>query len=149
MTISSYAGPQMLFANWDISGLVTGFKRWYANQRLCQRGGGKLAADIGITSDWLIGRIGGGQSVTNRSIPAQSGPLFSLQSRPAMCCRPPACFSCRLATTGRMLQIGAYSYSGWWLGGGYSQDLPFGFSAGFSAQSITSPAMMMRWRGSA
>ena len=29
-----------------------------------------------------------------------------------------------------------YSYSSWWLGGGYSQDLPFGFSAAFPTQLL-------------
>src|SRR5579863_4075304 len=71
MTVSGYGGPQLLFSNWDVSALATGFKRWFANQDYVSGVGGKLAADYGITSDWLIGASLGGQSVTNDFIPEQ------------------------------------------------------------------------------
>ena len=77
MTISAYGGPQFLFANWDVSALATGFKRWFANQDYVSGVGGKLAADYGITSDWVVGASLGGQSLTNQFIPEQSGPLWS------------------------------------------------------------------------
>ena len=132
MTVSAYGGPQFLFSNWDFSVLATGFKRWFANQDYVSGVGGKLAADYGITSDWLVGASVGGQSVTNDFIPeAERAAYGRRRCRQPMCCRPPACSSCSWASTARMPQIAPYSYSGVWFGGGYQQDLPFGFSAGF------------------
>ena len=131
MTISAYGGPQILFSNWDISLLVTGFKRWFANQDYVGGIGGKLAGDYGITSDWLVSAAVGGQSVTNDFIPEQSGPLWTAQLQAAYVLSPSSLFQIQLGFNRQDAQIAAYSYSGVWFGGGYSQDLPFGFSAGF------------------
>jgi hypothetical protein len=132
MTVSSYAGPQFLFANWDISALVTGFQRWYGNRPFLNGGGGRLAADIGITSDWLIGVSIGAQSLFYRNIPAQNGPLFSLQGQASYVLSPSSLFQLQAGYNRQDAAASPYSYSVWWLGGGYSQDLPFGFSAGLS-----------------
>jgi tetratricopeptide (TPR) repeat protein len=131
MTISAYGGPQFLFSNWDVSLLATGFKRWFANQDYVSGVGGKLAADYGITSDWLVGASIGGQSVTNAFIPEQSGPLWTSQLQATYVLSPSSLFQLQLGFNRQDAQIGAYSYSGVWFGGGYQQDLPFGFSAGF------------------
>jgi len=130
MTLSAYGGPQFLFSNWDVSVLATGFKRWFANQDYVSGVGGKLATDYGITSDWLIGASIGGQSVTNAFIPEQSGPLWTSQVQATYVLSPSSLFQLQLGFNRQNARIGAYSYSGVWLGGGYSQDLPFGFSAG-------------------
>jgi len=131
MTISAYGGPQLLFANWDVSLLATGFKRWFANQDYVSGAGGKLAVDYGITSNWVVGASLGGQSVSNAFIPEQSGPLWSVQSQVAYVLSPSSLFQLQLGFNRQEAQIAPYSYSGVWFGGGYSQDLPWGFSAGF------------------
>ena len=130
MTLSGYAGPQLLFSDWDISALATGFSRWYANQDYVRGAGGKLAADYGITSNLLIGGSLGGQAVTNEFIPEQSGPLYSAQLQAAYVLSPSSLFQLQLGFNRQEAQIAPYSYSGIWFGAGYSQDLPFGFSAG-------------------
>ena len=151
MTISSYAGPQLLFPNWDISALVTGFQRWYGNKPFLNGGGGRLAADIGITSDWLIGVSIGAQSLFYRNIPAQNGPLFSLQGQASYVLSPSSLFQLQAGFNRQDAAVSAYSYSGWWLGGGYSQDLfPFSvFSAAFPSPAVISPITIRRWRASA
>ena len=131
MTLSAYGGPQLLFSNWDVSLLATGFQRWFANQDYVSGVGGKLAGDYGITSDWLVGASVGGQSVTNAFIPEQSGPLWTAQLSAAYVLSPSSLFQLQLGFNRQQAQIAPYSYSGVWFGGGYSQDLPFGFSAGF------------------
>lgn len=133
MTLSAYAGPQLLFSNWDVSALAVGFKRWFANQDYVSGVGGKLAADYGITSDWLVGASLGGQSVTNELIPEQSGPLWSAQAQAAYVLSPSNLFQLQLGFNRQEAKIAPYSYSGVWFGGGYQQDLPFGFSAGFQS----------------
>jgi outer membrane protein len=131
MTISAYGGPQFLFSNWDVSVLATGFKRWFANQDYVSGVGGKLAADYGITSDWVVGASAGAQSVTNRFIPEQSGPLWSAQAQATYVLSPSSLFQLQLGFNRQDAQLASYSYSGVWFGGGYQQDLPWGFSAGF------------------
>jgi tetratricopeptide (TPR) repeat protein len=131
MTLSAYAGPQLLFPNWDVSILTTGFKRWFANQDYVSGVGGKLAADYGITSDWLLAAAIGGQSVNNAFIPEQSGPLWSAQIQAANVLSPSSLFQLQMGFNRQEAHTSAYSYSGVWFGGGYSQDLPFGFSGGF------------------
>jgi hypothetical protein len=130
MTVSAYGGPQLLFSNWDISLLATGFRRWFANQDYASGVGGKLAGDYGITSDWLVGASLGGQSVTNAFIPEQSGPLWTAQFQAAYVLSPSSMFQLQLGFNRQEAQIAPYSYSGVWFGGAYSQDLPYGFSAG-------------------
>ncbi len=131
MTLSGYAGPQFLFQDWDISLLGTGFQRWYANQDYLTGFGGKIAADYGITSDLLISAALGGQAVTDDFIPDQSGPLYSTQLTGTYVLSPSSLIQLQLGFNRQDAQTGAYSYSGVWFGGGYSQDLPMGFSAGF------------------
>jgi tetratricopeptide (TPR) repeat protein len=131
MTLSGYAGPQFLFQDWDLSLLGTGFQRWYANQDYLSGFGGKIAADYGITSDLLVSAAFGGQAVSDDFIPEQSGPLYSTQLTGTYVLSPSSLVQLQLGFNRQDAQIGAYSYSGVWLGGGYSQDLPFGFSAGF------------------
>ena len=131
MTVSAYGGPQFLSSNWDVSLLATGFKRWFANQDYVSGTGGKLAADYGITSDWVVGASVGGQAVTNVFIPEQSGPLWSAQAQVAYVLSPSSLFQLQSGFNRQEVQISPYSYSGVWFGGGYQQDLPSGFSAGF------------------
>ena len=131
MTVAAYGGPQFLFTNWDFSVLATGFKRWFANQDYISGLGGKLAADYGVTSDWLVGASVGGQSVTNDFIREEGGPLWSVQTQVSYVLSPSSLFQLQLGFNRQDAQIAPYSYSAVWFGGGYQQDLPFGFSAGF------------------
>jgi tetratricopeptide (TPR) repeat protein len=131
MTVSAYGGPQWLFSNWDVSVLAVGFQRWYANQAFISGIGGKLAADYGITSDFLIGASLGAQNITNAFIPEQSGPLWSAQLQGTYVLSPSSLFQVLGGFNRQDARIAPYSYSGLWFGAGYQQDLPFGFSAGF------------------
>ena len=131
MTVAAYGGPQFVFADWDFSVLATGFKRWFANQDYISGIGGKLAADYGITSDWLVGASAGGQSITNDFIREEGGPLWSVQTQLTYVLSPSSLFQLQLGFNRQDAQIAPYSYSAIWFGGGYQQDLPCGFSAGF------------------
>jgi tetratricopeptide (TPR) repeat protein len=131
MTVAAYGGPQLLFADWDFSVLATGFKRWFANRDYISGIGGKLAGDYGITSDWLAGASIGGQAVTNDFIPEEGGPLWSLQTQLTYVLSPSSLFQLQLGFNRQDAHIAPYSYSAIWFGGGYQQDLPWGFSAGF------------------
>lgn len=131
MTLSGYAGPQFLFSNWNLSLLASGFERWYGNQSFVSGVGGRVAAEYGITSDLVLGGSFGGQAVSNSFIPEQSGPLFSTQFQGIYVMSPSSLFQLQLGFSRQEAQIAPYSYNGVWVGGGYQQDLPWGFTATF------------------
>ena len=138
MIASAYGGPQFLFANWDFSVLATGLKRWFANKDYISGVGGKLVADYGITSDWLVGASAGGQSIANDFVHQEGGPLWSAEMQVTYVLSPSSLFQLQLGSNRQEAQIAPYSYSTGWFGVGYQQDLPFGFSAGFQPNySIT------------
>jgi tetratricopeptide (TPR) repeat protein len=138
MIVSAYGGPQFLFSNWDFSVLATGFQRWFGNKDYMNGVGGKLAADYGITSDWLVGASVGGQSIANDFVQQEGGPLWSAQMQVTYVLTPSSLFQLQLGYNRQEAQITPYSYTNVWFGGGYQQDLPFGFSAAFQPNySIT------------
>ena len=130
MTISGYAGPQFLFSNWDFSLLGTGFDRWYGNRPYLIGTGGKLAAEVGITSNILVAGSFGVQNIRDSVIPQQSGILFSLQAQPTYVLTPSSLMLLQGGFNRQDAEIAPYAYSGYWAGVGYQQDLPVGFSAG-------------------
>jgi tetratricopeptide (TPR) repeat protein len=138
MTVSAYAGPQFLFSGWDVSALVTGFQRWYANRPYVTGLGGKLTADVGITSNVLVGVAAGAQDISYHLLPAQNGPLYSTQGQASYVVSPSTLLSLQAGYSRQDAKAEPYSYSALWFGAGYSQDLPFGFSAGLqSSYAVT------------
>ena len=119
------------FPDWDLSVLATGFKRWFANQDYISGFGGKLAADYGITSDWLFSAAWAASRSPMISSRKKSGPLWSVQTQVTYVLSPSSLFQLQLGFNRQEAQIAPYSYSAVWFGGGYQQDLPLGFSAGF------------------
>jgi len=59
------------------------------------------------------------------------GPLWSIQTQATYVLSPSSLIQLQFGYNRQEAQISPYSYSGFWIGGGYQQDLPFGFSAGF------------------
>ncbi|MBS0280103.1 MAG: DUF560 domain-containing protein [Proteobacteria bacterium] len=129
MTISGYAGPEFLFPDWDVSTLVTGFKRWYGNRSFVSGIGGKLAGEYGITSDFVAGISLGAQSVSDNFTPEQSGLLLTTQAQGTYVLSPSSLIQLQAGFNRQNAKIDPYSYSGFWAGVGYQRDLPFGFSA--------------------
>lgn len=129
MTLSGYAGPQFLFSNWNLSLLASGFERWYGNQSYVSGMGGRVAAEYGITSDLMLAVSFGGQAVSNTFIPEQSGPLFSTQFQGTYVLSPSSLFQLQAGFSRQDAEIAPYSYNGVVVGGGYQQDLPWGFTA--------------------
>lgn len=130
MTVSAYAGPQFLFSDWDFSILGTGFDRWYGNRPYLTGAGGKLETEVGITSDMLVAASLGAQNIHDHLIPQQSGALYSIQAQPTYVLTPSSLVMLQGGFNRQEAQIAPYAYSSFWMGAGYQQDLPFGFSAG-------------------
>src|SRR6185503_8170009 len=69
-------------------------------------------------------------------VPPQGGPLWTAQTQVTYILSPSSLFQLQLGVNRQEAQTAAYSYSGVWFGGGYSQDLPFGFSAGIQPSVV-------------
>jgi hypothetical protein len=128
MTVSAYAGPQFLFGNWDFSTLATAFNRWYGNRPYVRGTGGRLNADYGIAASWQIAASFGGQYLDYKTDPLESGPLYSVQAQIGHALSPSSALQFQFGFN-RQDANPSFSYDGWWLGMGYQQDLPFGFSS--------------------
>ena len=148
MTVSAYGGPQFLFSNWDLSVLATGFKRWFANQDYVSGLGGKLAADYGITSDWVVGASLGGQSLTNQFIPEQSGPLWSVQTQATYVLSPSSLFQLQLGFNRQEARTRPIPIPASGSAAAISKTCPMAFPPGFSPP-FSSPAMRPPWPPSA
>jgi hypothetical protein len=130
MTLSGYAGPQFLFSDWDFSLLASGFDRWYGNKPYLSGAGGKLALDLGITSNLLVSASFGAQYLKDKFISEQSGMLYSLQAAPTYMLTPSSLLALSGGFNRQEAGIAALAYSSYWIGAGYQQDFPLGFTAG-------------------
>src|SRR5262249_49827951 len=61
---------------------------------------------------------------------------FSLQLQGSYVLSPSTLFSLQSGLNRQDAQAEPYSYSAYWFGAGYSQDLPFGFSAGLQPSYV-------------
>ena len=130
MTVSVYAGPQFLFPDWNFSVLATGFDRWYGNRPYLTGAGGRFETEIGIASDMLVAASVGAQNIHDHLLSQQSGMLYSIQAQPTYVLTPSSLVMLQGGFSRQAAEIAPYAYSSFWMGAGYQQDLPFGFSAG-------------------
>ncbi|MGH6828380.1 MAG: surface lipoprotein assembly modifier [Rhizomicrobium sp.] len=130
MTVSGYGGPEFLFSDWDVSLLATGFDRWYANRPYLTGAGGKLALEVGIASDLLVAGSVGAQKLDDKFLPQQSGMLYSIEARPTYVLTPSSLVQLAGGFDRQEAEAAPFAYSSTWLGGGYQQDLPLGFTVG-------------------
>jgi outer membrane protein len=137
-TVSVYAGSQFLFANWDLSPLLTSFNRWYGNKPFVDGRGGRINADFGIASSWQMAVSLGAQDISYDANPIQGGPLFSSQVTANYTLSPSSAVQILLGVN-RQNAAPAYSYTNYWIGAGYQQDLHFGFSANFRPSYFITP----------
>jgi tetratricopeptide (TPR) repeat protein len=137
-TLAVYAGPQFLFGDWDLSPLLTAFNRWYGNKPFVDGRGARMNADFGITSSWQLAVSLGAQEIRYAANPLQGGPLYSSQIAANYTLSPSSAVQV-LFGINRQDADPAYSYTNYWIGAGYQQDLQFGFSASFRPSYFITP----------
>lgn len=137
-TVTAYAGPQFLFGDWDISPLLTGFYRWYGNRPFVDGRGGRINADFGITSAWQLAVSFGAQEISYVANPPEGGPLYSSQVTANYTLSPSSAVQV-LFGVNRQNAGPAYSYTNYWIGAGYQQDLRFGFSTNLRPSWFITP----------
>lgn len=137
-TVTVYAGPQFLFGDWDISPLLTGFYRWYGNRPFVDGRGGRINADFGITSAWQLAVSLGAQEISYVANPPEGGPLYSSQVTANYTLSPSSAVQV-LFGVNRQNADPSYSYTNYWIGAGYQQDLRFGFSTNLRPSYFITP----------
>jgi tetratricopeptide (TPR) repeat protein len=138
-TVSLYAGPQFLFGDWDLSPLFTAFNRWYGNKPFVSGRGGRINADFGITSSWQLSASAGAQEISYAANPPEGGPLYSVQVTASHALSPSAAVQILAGANRQNAADPAYSYTGYWIGAGYQQDLRFGFSSNIRSTFFVTP----------
>ena len=128
MTVSAYAGPQLLLPRWDISVLSTWFQRWYGNTTYAEGVGGRIEAEHNLSRklDLLMGFSG--QSVTYTYVPDQNGPVLGLDSTLAYEITPSTIVQLQGGVSRQEARLAPYANWSYWLSASYYQDLPHGFS---------------------
>ena len=127
MTLSTYAGPKFIGSRWEISPLLTGFRRWYGNQFYNDGFGGTLQGTyypmpkLGVTASI------GGQEFTFLE-KGMNGPASTLSLSAFYTLDTASVFSSTLSTARQSARLPVYSNTAWQLQLGYYRDLPGGFS---------------------
>jgi hypothetical protein len=127
MTLSAYGGPRFIGPRWDISPLITGFRRWYGNRFYNDGFGGALQGTyyatpkIGITSS-----VSGQESTFLDK--DQNGPVLSLSGGAFYTLDTASVFSATLSASRQDARLLVYASTAWQLQAGYYRDLPYGFS---------------------
>ena len=128
MTLSAYAGPRFIGARWEISPLVTAYRRWYGNRDYNRGTGGALQATLYPTAKLGLNLGLSGQQATfvdhdmdGPAITVSAGAFYTLTSDTVL--------SGSLSMAHQDARLKVYANTAWQLAFGVYRDLPHGFSA--------------------
>lgn len=138
MTLASYAGPQYLFHDGDVSALLTGFQRWYANVPYNKGVGARLAGDYSVLPQLVISASFSAQYVQYHQFTFQNGGLYTLQMNANYILSPSSLFQMLGGVSRQGAEIAPYAAASRWIGVGYQQDLPYGISASVQPSFVIS-----------
>jgi len=127
MTVAAYAGPRFIRRRWEISPLVTGFRRWYGNQFYNQGVGGSLQAIVYPTRRLGLSATVGGQAVTY-ALKDQSGPSYSGALSFFYTLTPDSILSGSVSVNRQSAAVAAYANTARQVSIAYQRDLPGGFT---------------------
>ncbi len=127
MTLAAYAGPRFIRRRWEISPLVTGFRRWYGNQFYNQGVGGSLQAIVYPSRRLGLSAVVGGQAVTY-ALKDQSGPTASAAFSFFYTLTPDSVLSGSVSAARQYARLVAYANTTHQIQIGYSRDLPHGYT---------------------
>lgn len=127
MTVAAYAGPRFIRQRWEISPLVTGFRRWYGGQFYNQGVGGSLQAIVYPGRRLGLSATVGGQQVTY-ALKDQSGPSATGALSFFYTLTPDSVLSGGVSVARQGARLSAYANTATQLSLGYNRDLPMGFT---------------------
>jgi hypothetical protein len=128
MTLSAYAGPRFIGPRWEISPLVTAYRRWYGNRDYNRGTGGALQATLYPTPKLGLNLgLNGQQSIfvdhdmDGPSVSVSAGAFYTLTSDTVL--------NGSLSMSHQDARVKVYANTAWQLAFGVYRDLPHGFSA--------------------
>ena len=128
LTAAGYAGPRFLAGAWEISPLVTGFERWYANRFYNEGVGGSLQTIYYYTPTLGFSGVIGAQQVTYAPPAGQSGPAISGALNVFYTVDPSSAVSAGISASRQDATFGVFSYTAKQIQLGYNRDLFDGWS---------------------
>ena len=129
MTITAYAGPQFLWARWQIETLLTGYQRWYGNDLLNEGIGGRVAGLYALSRRVQLALGVNAQSVSYRTATDYDGPVTSADLQLAYTITPSSVVRFIAGIGEQSAEVDAFANTTRWIAVNYYRDLPFGFSA--------------------
>jgi tetratricopeptide (TPR) repeat protein len=139
LTVSTYAGPEILLGRWRFDILATGFGRWYGEVPYSDGMGGRASVGYALLPTLQLGLTLDGESVSFRPIRDQDGPIYAANGEIAYTLSPSRILRVSGGVAAQEAKLSAYANTTLWVALDYYQDLPFGFSTNFEpAYSATS-----------
>lgn len=128
MTLAVYAGPRFIQRRWEISPLLTGFRRWYGNGFYNEGIGGSLQGIFYPSRRLGLSAVVGGQAVTY-ALKDQSGPSVTGALSFFYTLTPDSVLSGSLSVARQEARVAAYASTTRQIQIGLSRDLPHGYTA--------------------
>ncbi len=128
MTVSSYAGPEFLFARWQIDTLATGFYRWYADAPYSDGVGGRTIVTFVVIPNLQLSTVLDVQNVWYTQVPDQNGIVGSSDIEATYTISPSSVVRLVAGIGAQWANAPSLADTTHWLSLDYYQDLPWGFS---------------------
>jgi tetratricopeptide (TPR) repeat protein len=128
MTLGLYAGPRFVTGKWDISPLITGFRRWYGNQFYNEGIGGSLQVLYYPRPRLGLNAVIGAQDVTYAPPVGQGGPAISGSMGFFYTLDPASTLFGSVSVTRQDAQLNVFSNTAVRIALGFYRDLPAGYT---------------------
>jgi tetratricopeptide (TPR) repeat protein len=128
LSLSVFAGPELLLRRWDLGVRATGFRRWYGGQDYNQGAGGQITATYYLTGRSGLTGSAGAQAIKFPQLSEQNGTAVSGSFGGFYAPSPQSLAHATLAVTRQSARTSAYAYTAGQFILGYDRDLPGGVS---------------------
>ena len=128
VTLGGYVGPRFLSARWDVSPVLSGFRRWYGNRLYNEALGASLQASFYTGRRVALNAAVGVQDVHYRLPEGQSGPAVNGAFGFTYVLNPTSYVSAAVSTSRQAARLSAFANTAVAFDASFYSDLPRGYS---------------------
>ncbi len=128
LSLSTFAGPELLLKRWDLGLRATAFRRWYGGQDYEQGAGGSASATYYLTGRSGLTGSAGAQTIEFPELHEQDGVAVSGSIGGFYAPSPKSLARVNFSYVRQGARTSAYGYSAGQVTLGYDRDLPGGIS---------------------
>jgi hypothetical protein len=127
VTVSAYAGPRLLGQRWELSPLLTGYRRWFGNQFYTEGYGAALQGQVYPPGRFVLSGSLGIQKIDFLNA-VQNGSAVTAAAGASYAMDPSTAASLSLSASRQSAEQAAYANTAVQLQLGYYRDLRWGFT---------------------